>query len=242
MITKNDTINRIYSLAFENPILENMVATNQMEGVDGQTVQLQSGIHPAYINALYRMVTAHQPKNVLEIGMSYGFSTLAILSALHDADQSGHLVSIDPDPYDRPRHPHTLAAIDRAGLGNYHDFVRQPDFISLPNFLQEGRRFDFAYVDGNHRFEDVMLAIIYLDKLLPVNGIIGFNDCALPSVNRALTYLKTHRKYRELQPDWGEGLASLIVRLGKVSGRIGPDRYFIKMEHWEPAWNYYRRF
>lgn len=81
--------------------------------------------------------------------------------------------------------------------------------------------------------------------MLRTNGIIGFNDCGYHSVRKALKFVLAHRKYQEI----GVGLKSdfragniLFSTLRRILAWSNSDRYFQKMEDWEPAWNFYARF
>lgn len=58
----------------------------------------------------------------------------------------------------------------------------------MPRLLAEGRRFDFAFLDGNHRFEGVFLDLIYSGRLLKEGGIVFVDDTQLPGVRRAVDF------------------------------------------------------
>ena len=60
--------------------------------------------------------------------------------------------------------------------------------IALPQFLKEGRRFDLAFVDGNHRFDGVFLDLFYLGRLVRKGGILILDDYNLPGVRRAVSF------------------------------------------------------
>jgi Methyltransferase domain len=64
--------------------------------------------------------------------------------------------------------------------------------IALPRFVSEGRRFDLAFVDGNHRFDGVFLDLVYLGRLLPPGGIVFVDDYHLASVARAAAFCLTN--------------------------------------------------
>ena len=60
--------------------------------------------------------------------------------------------------------------------------------IVLPRLLAEGRRFDPAFVDGNHRFDGVFLDLVYLGRLVRGGGIVFLDDYQLPAVARAASF------------------------------------------------------
>lgn len=174
--------------------------------------------------------------------MATGTSSLAILAAL-EANGHGKLISIDPE---QSRHWRGvgLTAVAAHGLRNRHTVIEQPDYLALPDLLESGVSVQFAYIDGWHTFDYVALDIFYVDKMLDVGGIIGFNDCGWPAVRRALRYLTTHRRYEEVStglPRHGDG-SIWRVALNAARNHRPSDRYFRKTASWEPSWAFYRRF
>ena len=68
------------------------------------------------------------------------------------------------------------------------EFLATASEFALPRMLGEGRRFDLAFVDGNHRFDGVFLDLIYFSRLVRPSGIIVVDDYQLPSVARAASF------------------------------------------------------
>jgi predicted O-methyltransferase YrrM len=193
--------------------------------------------------ALHRVVRTERPELVLEVGMATGMSTLAILTALEVAG-SGGLISVDPHQSTQWEGQGT-ANVARHGLSSRHTLVEEPDYTALPRLLAGSTTLGLAYVDGWHTFDHVVLDIFYIDRMLTVGGVIGFNDCGFAAVHRALRFLLSHRAYREidvgLRPDYVSAtLPKQLVRRALRWSRN--DRYFRKTGDWLPAWNYYRRF
>ena len=85
----------------------------------------------------------------------------------------------------------------------------------------------------------------FADKLLRPGGVVGFNDCGWRAVHRVMNFVRTHRRYEELDvglsPSF-RGQNVIVTALRRLEGRSGADRYFRKQENWEPNWNFYRRF
>jgi hypothetical protein len=59
-------------------------------------------------------------------------------------------------------------------------------------FLTEERRFDLAFVDGNHRFDGVFLDLAYLGKLVRSGGIVFVDDYRLSAFRRAASFFVTN--------------------------------------------------
>ncbi len=62
----------------------------------------------------------------------------------------------------------------------------------FPRLLIEGRRFDLAFLDGNHRFEAVFLDLIHAGRLLKEGGIVFVDDTQLEGVRRAVEFCVTN--------------------------------------------------
>src|SRR4030095_12391735 len=108
---------------------------------------------------------------------------LAILTAL--AECGGELISIDPgqtSDYHGVGRTHVLRATHSAR----HTLIESPDYLALPELIKSGVIVDFAYIDGWHTFDYTLVDLFLIDKLLRVGGVVGFNDCALPSVRQVL--------------------------------------------------------
>lgn len=224
---------------------------------DGSELALSSSIFPPYAEALYREVLRLKPRVAVEIGMAHGASSLAILTALEQVGGEGRLISIDPFQGMIWEYCGTTA-VARANLGHRHEFIEEADWAALPRLLAENLKVDFGYIDGSHAFDYALLDTFYLDKLIPIGGVLGFNDCGLPAIGKVIGYLLSHRRYVELDVGlpmvygrpFGIGRALREVRrnprgLIDALRRLTPsnfiesrqphqDRYFQKTETWEP--------
>jgi predicted O-methyltransferase YrrM len=221
-----------------------MFSRGQVQDADGHFHDLHSHLGSELVEALYRAVVQYKPKNVLEIGMAYGPSSLAILSALSQLGPGGRLTSVDPSQSTDWKGLGTLN-VARAGLGDRHTLVEETDYRALPALLDQGLQFDFAYIDGWHTFDYVLLDFFYVDKLLSPSGVVAFNDCDYRAIDRVLKFVTTHRRYKEIDVGLGPNYTdrNVVRSFGRrVLRRSQSDRYFLKQESWEPSWDYYARF
>ena len=228
-----------------------MFATRSTIDGAGATAPLHSCIDVGTAEALYRQVRARHPRLAVEIGMANGISTLAILTALAENGGEGQLISIDPNQSTQ-WHDCGRAAVARAGLAGRHRVLEKPDALALPDLLAADTRIDFGYIDGWHTFDYALVDFWFLDKMTPRGGVIAFNDCGWPAVARAIRFVQTHRRYRELDvglPRSYDRPRSLGILLRKIKHRrLGDyfrrteDRYFQKLEEWEPSWDFYAPF
>ena len=217
------------------PLLEEMLAT----GTAPTGQRLHSHINEAYAAALQRCVRELEPSNAIEIGMAFGTSALAILGGCN-----AHLTSIDPGQEADYTYAGRLA-VEKAGFADRHRLLNEPDFEALPRLLGDGERIQFAYIDGWHTFDYVLLDFFYLDKMLDEGGVIAFNDCWMKAITRVIDFVLGHRRYEEIDVGLNSGAPSLRTQVGaRLLGRPlqRQDRYFRKNAQHEPEWNFYRSF
>ena len=160
------------------------------------TAELDGKVHevfpvapgPEECDAIQRWVERHEPQATLEVGLGYGISALSICLALvrTGVDTPRHVVI---DPFQASRFSNVglqlLAAAGVAGMVEHHGEESQ---IVLPRLLSGRRAFDFAFVDGNHRFDPVFVDLFYLGRLLRPGGVSVLDDHQLLGVARAVNF------------------------------------------------------
>lgn len=223
-------------------ILQDIFTTGQVQDSAGTKYPLEANIMLPYTKSLYNTILCYRPAIVVEVGMAYGISSLAILAALRET--GGRLISIDPNQ-DEDFHGIGVTNVEREGLADRHELIQQPDYFALPQLLKSGLTIDFAYIDGWHTFDYTLLDFFYIDKMVPKGGIVAFNDCGWRAVHKVLNFVRTHRQYKEinvgLARDYaGDNLAKTAVK--RVTGRTNTDRYFQKLDTSEPNFDFYKYF
>ena len=168
-------------------VIERLVRDGSaVSGADGSAHTLfPVAVSAAEGEALRDWVIRERAARTIEVGLGYGISTLFICEGLLDGGQpETHHVAIDPHQATRFANCglQFLAEAGVAGLVDHHEEESQ---AALPRFLAEGRLFDLAFVDGNHRFDGVFLDLAYLERLVRRAGIILVDDYQFPAVARA---------------------------------------------------------
>ena len=146
--------------------------------------------------ALTRWVLQEKAVKTIEIGLAFGISALRICEGLIESGNADarHVVL---DPFQaRSFSNRGLQALEEAGVISLVEFHPEMSQIALPVFLQEGRSFDFGFVDGNHRFDSVFLDLFYLARLLRRGGVIFLDDYDLPGIRRAVSFYVTNLRWR----------------------------------------------
>lgn len=218
------------TLLDNNPVLRRALMDRVVVHPEGREITLKANISLENARALYGLVRARKPNVVVEIGMAYAVSTLTILTGLRDND-CGKLISIDPYENWPTGRLVALNQVAEAGLSSRHEHLYEPDFIALPSLLKDGVSPDLVYIDGLHDFPYVMLDMFYADKLLPVGGIVGFNDAGWQSVYRVIRRIKEFGAYQELDvalPRMFRSRNFLFSLIKRIEGRSSLDRYFQK--------------
>ncbi len=155
--------------------------------------------------ALRDWVQREQPTRVIEIGLAYGFSTLHIFEALSITGVDARVTAIDPNQ-EHAFHNRGLHALDEAGVGARIELLEEPSQLALPRLRADGRVFDFAFVDANHRFDGVFVDLVNLGALLRDGSVVFVDDYQLPSVQRAVSFFLKNRGWTleelsETEPD-----------------------------------------
>ncbi len=206
-----------------------------------------SMIPAEYADALYATVLTQRPTRCVLIGLGFGAAALAMLTAL-DEIGVGELVSIDSDQMGGCAT--ALEMIDRAGFADRHRFIREESQLALPRMVASGGSAGLVYIDGMHTFDYVLLDAWYADRLLPVGGVVVFNDASMPAIDRVIRWLRSHRRYKEMPVLEPKPVTVPLIhesfpigrRLRRPSGRLWNDRYFRKLDVWQPAWDEYADF
>jgi predicted O-methyltransferase YrrM len=138
-------------------------------------------------DTLRDVLIAEHAKVVIEVGLAYGSSALAIGEALLRAEAAGttHVVI---DPYQGSSYANVGWEVMRAAGLASSTLITEPSSIALARLAGEGFTADAAFVDGSHRFHEVFVDLYYLRKLVRPGGLIILDDAAWPSVAAALRY------------------------------------------------------
>ncbi len=124
----------------------------------------------------------------IEIGLGYGISALFVCEGLCiNGDPAARHVVLDPHQATRFANC-GLQSLEEAGCAELVEYHAERSELALPRFVGEGRTFDLAFVDGNHRFDGVFLDLVYLGRLLRAGGIVFLDDYQLPAVARAAAF------------------------------------------------------
>jgi predicted O-methyltransferase YrrM len=170
-----------------NELLLKACETRSFTNSKGQLIKMDSETPAGQCVFLQQVIRENKVKTSIEIGMAYGTSTLAIAEGI---DKNGGTSCVVIDPYENSYWKgHGLELLKVGGYGHMIDFYEQPSYSVLPKFLEEGRKFDFAYIDSTKLMDWITVDFFYLDKLMDAGGIIVFDDVSYVSIKKLIRYL-----------------------------------------------------
>jgi predicted O-methyltransferase YrrM len=142
-------------------------------------------------DVLRDLLLAENPSTVIEIGLAYGSSALAVAEALAAAGSSEarHVII---DAYQDQFYGSGWAAIVGAGLTAICSLVEERSQLALPRLVGDGFVADAAFVDGSHIFHNVFVDLFYLRELVRPGGLVILDDCNYASVATAARYFEVN--------------------------------------------------
>ena len=203
---------------------------------DGSAVARSNGtLHSLFPVAVYategealrEWVLREGATKTIEIGLGYGISALHICEGLlGNADPAARHVALDP--YQAKRFADLgLQFLEEAGVAEMVEHYAEASETALPRFLGEGRSFDLAFVDGNHRFDGVFIDLIFLGRLLRPGGIVFVDDYQLPAVARATSYCLTNLGWKLEQVSAADDLHRWAVLRTSTVPDTRPFDYYV---------------
>ena len=140
------------------------------------------GVNPGDRQALYYLITALAPKNVLEIGTHIGASTLHIACALRQVGEGGVVTSVDIIDVNHPKE----GAWKKIGLSaSPSDFAKNLGCLQHVQFYtgpcQEfmrttDKKYDFIFLDGDHTAQSVYKEVCLALDILSERGVLLLHD------------------------------------------------------------------
>ena len=146
-------------------------------------------------DALRDLLAAERAQVVIEVGLAYGSSALAIGEALISRGQPGakHLIV---DAYQDVFQNAGWNAIASAGLSNLCTLLAARSQLALPRLVTKHFTADAAFVDGSHVFHNIFVDLYFLRELVRPGGLIVLDDFEWASVATAARYFELNAGWR----------------------------------------------
>jgi predicted O-methyltransferase YrrM len=178
--------------------IEEMLSTGRGAGDDGKSVNISAvAVSRNAGRVLEEAASVLAPAACLEVGCASAMSTLHIcrgrLRAGPVPPQSMHVM--DPKQTKLWRNA-GRRALSRGGLLDEDVvFYEEPAHAVLPRLLAERTRLQFAFIDGWHTLDHVMVEAFYCDRMLDLGGLIGLHDLWMPGLQAFACFWCTNRYY-----------------------------------------------
>jgi predicted O-methyltransferase YrrM len=166
----------------QNPAIARLLRENSFEH-NGARYPLDFRIATETCNAFRLHIVEHGLKRILEVGTSFGFSTLFFAEAAKET--GGHVDTVDIR-FEKKTwtggqeilNVHEVAErlVKEAGLADYVRFLAGHSNDVMPGLLKDGQEYDFILIDGSHIFSVVLLDFVCADQLLADGGYIAMDD------------------------------------------------------------------
>jgi predicted O-methyltransferase YrrM len=151
------------------------------------------------------LLIAERAATVVEVGLAYGSSALAIGEALLTVD-SGHPRHIVIDPFQQQAYADVgWNLLREAGLDSIATLVATPSSLALPALIADAVVADAAFVDGSHRFHEVFVDLYFLRKIVRPGGLVVLDDDWTPSVRTAVRYYERNLGWTEIPGAFATG-------------------------------------
>ena len=154
-------------------------------------------IERAQGEALRELAIAEGADRTIEVGLALGMSALFLCQAV--LPRGGRHVAIDPFQAESWNGA-GLRTLREAGVEELVEVIEQESQLALPRLVAEGREFDLAFVDGDHRFEGVFLDLYFMTRLVRPGRLVVVDDMWMPAVRTAVAYVERNLG-ATLEPD-----------------------------------------
>lgn len=179
--------------------LRSMYASEPQRASDGRLVPIDDTTRISVDEglALFGLVVDNAVTDTLEVGLAYGFSTLYLLAGLSRVGGGRH-VAVDPyqgsdwDGIGVTVAGRVLAQLPAMSAADFTHLPMRSE-SALVDAARTGRRFGLIFIDGYHRFDDVLVDFTLAAHLCPIGGIIVLHDMWLMSIRAVASFLRTNR-------------------------------------------------
>lgn len=183
--------------------LLSMYGGHPQRGFDGQmhSLDVSTRISPEQGLWIYDLCLSCKPQSTIEIGMAYGFSTVYFLAAMA---KNGHGKHTAIDPFQKSGwHGIGLTVANElaATLGDSSTlrFIEDRSDRVATDLARDKQFFDVVFVDGNHRYDDVLVDFYLYAQIVSNGGYIILDDMWMSSVKTVVEFIRTNRHdFREI--------------------------------------------
>jgi predicted O-methyltransferase YrrM len=178
-----------------NPYLEEILRTGYIKSQNGELLDAGSAISLQKGRFLQKIISEIKPVVCLEVGLAFGVSSLFICGAIEKTNNSPHIVI---NPYQNRAEVWRgigLHNLRKSGYGEIVEFIELPSHQALTQLYAQGRKIDFAFIDGMHLFDYALVDFFLIDKIIKVGGILVFDDADWPAIRKLCRFIIKNQSY-----------------------------------------------
>jgi predicted O-methyltransferase YrrM len=181
---------------FRTPLLSMYCGEPQL-GTDGKLHDIDklTRFDPSQGMWLYDLCVSVKPKATIEIGMAYGYSTIYFLAAVAK-NQLGCHTAIDPfqrSAWQSVGLTHAQSLAPQQGSEPTFQLIEDRSDRAAIDLTRSNSTFDVIFIDGNHRFDDVLVDFYLYAPLCAIGGYIIFDDMWMSSIQTVVSYVRANR-------------------------------------------------
>ncbi|MDX1755690.1 MAG: hypothetical protein R3175_06505 [Marinobacter sp.] len=174
---------------------------------------------------LTTVIREQAPQEVLQVGLGNFDLTLSVCRALNDLDNSA-LTLLTPNLI---QHSDFLKEVTKRGVETLMELVelnRTPADEVLPDLYFQNRSINMAIVNDMGQFDQALVALYYVDKMLVSRGTLVINNANNPVMRKLCHYLVAEREYSLQRTFGGAKGEALLPRLLRSQFHKAPE--FVK--------------
>ena len=172
-LSTEEAVKRISGKGIEKPIEKRYSSIFEDAERIAQNSPIKMG-GAGNLNLLYWLSTHQNAENIIETGVAYGWSSLALILSLQDR-QTGKLVSIDM-PYPKLDNEEHVGCVVPESMRSRWELIRLPDRQGLPKALSILGTIDLCHYDSDKTYIGRMWAYPRLWKALKKGGLLISDD------------------------------------------------------------------
>jgi predicted O-methyltransferase YrrM len=180
-------------------VLSEMYSARHLEGATGQVeIDQVTRVDRIKGEEINRIARDSGVERSLEIGLAYGFSAIWIMDAL---PEGGSHTAIDP--FQASAWSGVGATQAKRMSGKQFKLIEDYSIHALSDLIRAGELFDFIFIDGNHRFDDVLVDLYLGDQILKPGGVLALDDIWMLSIRTVASFVLTNRAYEPIRQRCG---------------------------------------
>ena len=177
-----------------------------------------SNVATSDLRYLHHLVNVSEAVTTGETGFASGLSALAMLTALRGGDAAAVHYSIDP--FQPAFNNDGLRAVqlyerrvrEQARTPARFVHLNATAGFGLAWLLRQRTCFDLFFMDDGHKFDENMVELYFVAKLLAVGGVLVLHDDWMESVQATVAFIGTNLRFLERVPRRLKGFTVFVKR------------------------------